>query len=80
MHYLYILRDKENSKLYIGYSHDVAQRLKQHRVNNKCLELIYYEAYQFEKDARCREQMLKKYGSAWRALRKRLAASLQQTA
>ena len=76
MYYVYLLKDKRNNKPYIGYSSNVAQRLKEHQKSNKDFELIYYEAYQYEKDARIRERKLKMYGSAWRGLKQRLRISL----
>lgn len=38
-------------------------------------ELIYYEAYKSEKDARLREKMLKFYGQGIRRLKERLRNS-----
>ena len=46
MHYVYVTKDAKRSTLYIGYTANVQQRLKQHQANNKDVELIYYEAYQ----------------------------------
>ena len=73
MYYVYILRWKRNNQFYIGYTDNLQQRVKQHkRVGD--FDLIYYEAYYFEKLARQRERKLKYYGSAWRALKKRITA------
>ena len=80
MHYVYVLRDKSNKKLYIGYSSDIEQRLKRHQLTNKDIELIYYEAYQLEEIARDRERRLKMYGSSWRALKQRLKLPPNKTA
>jgi len=79
MHYIYLLKDKNNNKTYIGYSKNLQQRLKQHK-STKDVELLYYEAYQNEKEARDRERRLKMYGSAWRALKQRLRISLSKNA
>jgi|GEM_PF-1116965 len=79
MHYVYILRNKIVHKLYIGYSNNLEQRLKQHK-SIKEVELVYYEAYKYEKEARNREQRLKMYGSAWRGLKQRLKISLNKAA
>ena len=79
MHYVYILKNEDTKKLYIGYSNNLKQRLKQHKLITNT-GLIYYEAYQYEKDARSRERKLKMYGSAWRALKQRLKTSLNKTA
>ena len=40
------------------------------------LELIYYEAYKSERDARLREKMLKHFGSSYSKLKLRLTDSL----
>ena len=71
MYYVYIMKWRRNNKFYIGYTDDLKRRIKQHRREGD-LNLIYYEAYQSEKIARQREKKLKYYGSAWRALKKRI--------
>ena len=71
MYYVYIL--KINNKFYIGYTEDLQRRVKQHKVKGE-VRLIYYEAYLSKKPAINREKKLKNYGSAWRALRKRITA------
>lgn len=73
MYYIYILKLVKNNKFYIGYTANLKQRIQQHRAKSN-LRLIYYEAYLSEKIARTRERKLKYYGSAWRALRKRIMA------
>lgn len=73
MYYVYVLQGKRNNKLYVGYTDDLEKRLKQHR-RKHIFKLAYYEAYQSEKAARQREKRLKYYGSAWRALKKRISA------
>ncbi len=72
MYYTYVLKNREN-KFYIGYTNDLVRRIKEHQKECRCF-LVYYEAYQSEKLARDRERKLKYYGSAWRALRKRIEA------
>ena len=71
MYYVYIL--KINNEFYIGYTEDLRRRVKQHKSEGK-VELIYYESYLSKKLAMTREKKLKHYGSAWRALRKRITA------
>ena len=71
MYYVYVL--KINGKLYIGYTEDLRRRIKQHKSKGQ-IELIYYEAYLNKKSATNREKKLKYYGSAWRALMKRIIA------
>ena len=72
MYYVYILRIKNND-FYIGYTNDLKKRVKQHKRKDKS-QLIYYETYLSEKTTRTRERKLKYYGSAWRALKKRILA------
>jgi len=73
MYYVYVLKWRINNKFYIGYTNDLKTRIKQHKREGNS-NLIYYEAYQSEKTARQREKKLKYYGSAWRALKKRITA------
>jgi putative endonuclease len=64
--YVYVLRSIKNKELYIGYTSDLANRFKEH---NRGLnfstkpyrpwQLIHYEAYLSEKDAKRREKYLK---------------------
>lgn len=77
MHYIYVIKNRKS--LYIGYTKEIDNRLKQHKSTDD-VELVYYEAYKYEKDARDRERNLKMYGSAWRGLKKRLRISLKETA
>jgi predicted GIY-YIG superfamily endonuclease len=71
MYYVYVL--KINDEFYIGYTEDLLRRVKQHKSEGK-IELIYYESYLSKKSATTREKKLKHYGSAWRALKKRIIA------
>jgi putative endonuclease len=73
MYYVYVIAWKRNNKFYIGYTNNLEERIKQHKREGD-LSLIYYEAFQSEKMARTRERKLKYYGSAWRALKKRITA------
>ena len=77
MYYVYILKDNNNKRnsLYIGYTGNLEERIKQHKSAKR--ELIYYEAYLSENDARRRERKLKLYGSAWRGLKQRLTDTLR---
>jgi len=79
MYYVYVLQSKENERLYIGYSNDLKRRLIEHRQGKvystkrwKPWELIYYESYKTEILAKIRERKLKRYGSAYVGLKKRL--------
>jgi len=66
MFYVYILFSEKDKKLYTGYSPDLKARVEKH--NNgyvkatkyrRPLQLIYYEAYKEELDAKRREKFLK---------------------
>jgi len=74
MYYVYILKNRMADEIYIGYSNDLKRRFKEHQ--NKHPELIYYEAYKSEKDARKRELTLKEHGQTKRRLKERLKYSL----
>ncbi|OGG15740.1 hypothetical protein A3D77_01815 [Candidatus Gottesmanbacteria bacterium RIFCSPHIGHO2_02_FULL_39_11] len=65
-YYVYILKSINHDFIYVGFTENLKLRLKQH--NNKeelstkyyaLFELIHYEAYRNEKDAKRREQYLK---------------------
>lgn len=63
----------------IGFTDTIPRRFEQHTLgmvestkDRRPLELLYYEAYIFEKEARLREQKLKQFGSAYTGLLKRL--------
>lgn len=66
MFYTYLIQSKKNSKCYTGYTNNLWERFSEHN-DNKVIstkgrgpfELIYYEAYMFEQDARTREKYLK---------------------
>lgn len=65
-HYVYVLESLKNNELYIGYCADLRKRVREH---NRGLnfstkpylpwQLIHYEAYRNERDARRREKYLK---------------------
>lgn len=66
MYFVYILFSHKDGKLYIGYTEDIENRFALHtngRVistkNRRPLELIYYEAYRNQTDAKKREVFLK---------------------
>lgn len=75
MYYVYLIRNKLTKKTYIGYTDDLRRRFKEHRSKNP--DLIYYEAYKSESDARRRELKLKQRGQSVRRLKERLINSLQ---
>ncbi len=84
MFYVYILKSKKDGQCYTGSTNDLKNRFKEHN-NGKVLstkarrpfELIYYEAYKVEHDARNRERGLKLRSKAFTQLKKRIYESLQ---
>ncbi|OHA15945.1 MAG: hypothetical protein A3H57_01055 [Candidatus Taylorbacteria bacterium RIFCSPLOWO2_02_FULL_43_11] len=80
MYYVYLLENQGDKSWYIGYSADLKQRVERHQSGNgarttarkKNWELIYYEAYKSELDAKGRERFLKS-GSGRKYLKKQLA-------
>jgi putative endonuclease len=86
MFYLYILRSKKDGDLYIGSTNNLRKRIVEHNNGRtistslrKPLELLYYEAYKSEKDARHREKNLKLRSRALEQLKRRLVGSLSKT-
>lgn len=74
MYYVYLIRNRTTKITYIGYTNDLRRRVKEHKDKNP--ELLYYEAYKSEKDARNRELKLKQRGYGIRRLKERLKNSL----
>ena len=65
-YYVYVLYSHKDKKFYTGYSGDLGNRLKEHKMGKvystryrRPLELIYYEAYRNENDAQRRERYMK---------------------
>ena len=77
MFYVYVLKDEKTKKLYYGYSSNLERRLSEHKRKNRDWELVYYEAYKKQQDARSREIQLKRYAQALTALKRRLKESLK---
>jgi putative endonuclease len=84
MFYVYLLKSKKDGLLYTGSTRDLAKRLREHgsgRVIStrlrRPLELIYYESYKSETDARRREHNLKLHSRALAQLKKRVEISLR---
>jgi predicted GIY-YIG superfamily endonuclease len=69
MHYVYLIRDKITKETYVGYTEDLKRRIREHYTKHP--ELLYYEAYKSEKDARLRERKLKQRGQSIRWLKQR---------
>jgi len=77
MFYVYLIRISKTGNTYIGSTNNLRRRLQEHK--EKIPELIYYEAYKDERDAREREKKLKQRGQAVRRLKERLKHSLSST-
>jgi len=75
MYYVYVLKNRKTGRLYYGYSNNLDRRLSEHN-KEKRQELVYYEAYKAESDARKRERGIKKSGQAISALKLRIRESL----
>ncbi len=86
MFYVYVLKSKKDNNNYIGSTSDLRKRFEEHNKgkvestrHRRPLELIYYEAYKSEKDARHREHNLKLRSRAFTQLRKRIDNSLENS-
>lgn len=84
-YYTYILLSHKDSRLYIGYTEDVHKRFALHSAGSvratrhrRPLELIYFEAYKNQLDAKKRETFLKS-GSGHRFIAKQLNNFLTET-
>ena len=76
-YYVYILTNKKNGTLYIGVTNDLERRLREHK--NKVNEgftkkygldrLVYFEKFQFIKEAIQREKNMKKWKRHWKIKR-----------
>lgn len=84
LYYIYILHSKKDGKLYIGYADDLRKRINKHNrgsvrstKDRRPLELIHYEAYRRELDAKRREKYLKG-GKGHRELKVQLKDILEE--
>jgi putative endonuclease len=66
MYYTYVLRSLKDGGLYIGYTSDLADRMRQHRWGKvkstrgrRPLSLVYWEEFSCVEEARGRELYLK---------------------
>src|SRR6266480_3758115 len=69
LYYVYIVTNPERAVLYIGVTNNLEQRLKEHYSNKGnpktfagkyyCYNLVYYEEFQYVRDAIAREKELK---------------------
>ena len=84
MFYMYILKSKKNGSLYFGSTNNLKRRLEEHNQGlstytnmHRPYELVYYEAYKSENDARKREDNLKLRANAWNQLKLRIVDSIK---
>ena len=70
MCYLYILKNQETDRFYIGSTNNLERRLKEHLKGKtrttkvlKAYDLVYFEEYSTDSEARLREKQLKSYKS-----------------
>ena len=84
MFYIYLLRSKKDKNLYTGSTNNLERRIKEHNSGLvpsikliRPFDLIYYEGYRSERDARKREQNLKLRSRAFVQLKKRIVDSMK---
>ena len=82
MYFVYILKLR-NDQIYIGFTHDLKKRLKEHELGTVFttkkylpLDLIYYECYSAFQDAKNRESKINQLGSTYVHLKKLIAHSI----
>ncbi len=86
MWYFYALQSQKNKDwFYKGSTNDLQRRFAQHNTGEvsstkpyQPLKLVYYEAYLTEDAAKKRESSVKKSGSVWMPLMKRIKKSLTE--
>ena len=86
MWYFYVLQShKDKNWFYKGSTDRLEKRLSEHNSglvdstkSYQPLELVYYEAYKYEFAARIRESHVKKSGSIWIPMKKRIIESLNK--
>jgi len=84
MFYVYILKSKKDNNCYIGSTKDLERRVKEHNAglvfSTKLripFDLVYFEAYKSENDARQREKNLKIKSRAFAQLKRRVKESIK---
>lgn len=83
MFYVYLLKSQKDNNLYIGSTNNLKRRFEEHNKgfvqstkSRLPLDMIYFEAYKSESDARKREQNLKLRSNAYKQLKLRIKDSL----
>ncbi len=84
MFYFYLLRSQKDSSLYFGSSNNLKRRLIEHNVgkvastrDKRPYDLVYFEGYKSERDARIREHNVKLRSNAYTQLKRRIKYSLE---
>jgi len=84
MYYVYILKSIIRNIIYIGFTMDLKNRFKEHNNGKSSFtrkympwRLVYYEAYNSQKDAIEREKQLKRFAKAYGQLKNRIKYSLE---
>ena len=83
MYYLYVLK-MGNNQLYVGFTNDLKNRIREHNYGKVLttrkylpVKLVYYECYASMADVKQREKMIKKFGSAYSHLKRRILNSIK---
>ncbi len=84
MFYVYVLKEIERERFYIGSTGDLRKRVAGHNqgksqsTRNRQWQLVYYEAYLTEPAARQRELQLKQHGKVKQTLMQRIKSNLPE--
>jgi len=83
MVYVYVLKSEKDNELYTGFTNNLKKRVQEHNRGSvtstklrRPFELVCFEGYKSERDARVREKNLKLRSRASTQLKKRIQASL----
>lgn len=83
MYYVYVLKSDKDESLYIGYTNDLKRRFVEHNQGKNTstkhktpFQLIYYESYRSQSDAKHRERQLKRFSGSMTHLKNRIRNSL----
>lgn len=84
MFYVYVMKSMKDARLYTGYTNNLKRRFSEHNEKaNKStkhrtpFDLLYYEAYKSQADAKQREYNLKRSAGARTALKRRIPHGLR---
>ena len=85
MFYVCVLKSIIDESVYTGYTNDLKRRLAEHNekknrsTKHKApFQLVYYEAYKSQADAKNREYNLKRHSGASIHLKRRIKNSVEQ--